>query len=462
MRLFLEQLRNGSVNSELVDAAAAWWELSEDSTTCLILVGGWDECVSSFASITPPALGGVVVSFPASSLQYDEKRGFVRYRGTMEEIRSSYRKFPLRECRFNQETDDDRIMYQGGQKFFPGMLDQRSIRLGRKPNFPDFFIIGELAHAPCGASAGIPSCSLGVLHNNLCHDIREGSRASTSPSLVRMIQNARFLGVSFCQVYPECSKCFEKLVRRRYKKMRSAKTYWNQPLESGKEHERGPVQRVPESNETRHRKTSLVCPNGCDEKKYYIRWETSGVIDDSTGQAKLYAERAAAVTLLGLEKDTIQRIEEGVWNIEGGLIYSRSVPAKPHIRDAVELAKMTALAHSKSQAAKTAKRVCVDKESILRYMNPASRAEYLLQSHCRRSTRPFRPLIYYVRCKPLSDQVHTVNHAEISVAMACEEKQTPTNKPLQRTSRKSVTYALPPLKLNLVDMATALPYHNSV
>ena len=85
-------------------------------------------------------------------------------------------------------------------------------------------------------------------------------------------------------------------------------------------------------------------------------------------------------------------------------------------------------------------------------MDPVYRAEYLLEYHCRRSSRPLRPLVYYVRCKPLSDSVRTVNHTEvINSAVALEDIDEQCHK--QAVSRKTVTYALPPLKLNLVDMA---------
>jgi hypothetical protein len=42
-----------------------------------------------------------------------------------------------------------------------------------------------------------------------------------------------------------------------------------------------------------------VCPNGCLMEHSRIKWECSGVLDDGSGQAKLYAERDAALSLLG-------------------------------------------------------------------------------------------------------------------------------------------------------------------
>jgi hypothetical protein len=106
----------------------------------------------------------------------------------------------------------------------------------------------------------------------------------------------------------------------------------------------------------------------------------------------------------------------------------------------------------KSQARHSAARLRLDDSKVLRHMEPGDRAEYLLQAHCRRSRRPSRPLTYYVRCKPLSDAVRFVNHTEVEVAVTSERRAVEGR--VSSTTRKAVTYALPPLKLNLVDLAS--------
>ena len=51
-------------------------------------------------------------------------------------------------------------------------------------------------------------------------------------------------------------------------------------------------------------------------------------------------------------------------------------------------------------------------EDVLRYLTPKTRAEYLLQRHCRRTLR--RNYDYLVRCKPMSDTA-SLNQTEIEV-----------------------------------------------
>lgn len=403
MRHFLKHIYGQSTSEELVDTATAWWKLSEQHMTSAVVTGGWDEYVGPFLSTEDAPRLGVVVYFPLSSLKHDTKRGYVRYRGKMDDILVVHRYFPGHKTPGEATT---MLEFIGGRKFFPGMLDRCHGRLGQQARHElGQRVLGELTQIPKASSEGMPFCSIGSLHKSLCDDLREGTRYHTAPSLVRGIRNANFLGISFCQVYAECSKCFKALVGR-----------------------------------GRGQRGRLVCPNECDQKNFRVRFECSGVLDDGSGQAKLYAERDAALTLLGMDQSTIDYIEQGAWKVEGGLIYLRNVPVKPHIRSAVEIAKSMA------------RRSNIDKSTILKLMDPVYRAEYLLEYHCRRSSRPLRPLVYYVRCKPLSDSVRTVNHTEvINSAVTLEDIDEQCHK--QAVSRKTVTYALPPLKLNLVDMA---------
>jgi hypothetical protein len=181
---------------------------------------------------------------------------------------------------------------------------------------------------------------------------------------------------------------------------------------------------------------SLVCPQKHDVQRYgEIKWECSGTLDDGIGQAKLYAERQSALLLLGLSVECINEIEGGAWlDRDGAVVFSKTMPPKSSIRHAIERAKAIAATHSRKRRDQRK----VGEKDLLRYMSPDIRAEYLLQRHCRFSAEPSRSLNYFVRVKPLSDEVRSLNHTEIElVGSGC-----------------APTYSLPPIKLNLVDCSS--------
>jgi hypothetical protein len=178
------------------------------------------------------------------------------------------------------------------------------------------------------------------------------------------------------------------------------------------------------------RTTPLRCPNRCSMTEYGIKWECSGTLDDGTGQAKLYTEREVALLLLGMSLSTVEVIEEGAWQKEDGIVFSRTMPPNSCLRSAVLTARNMAL----DQVARRERRRLED-EDVLRFMTVATRAEYMMQHHCRSSREPTRPLNYFVRCKPLSDDVCHLHQTDIEVA----------------PGRDVATYKLPQLQLVLVD-----------
>jgi hypothetical protein len=96
------------------------------------------------------------------------------------------------------------------------------------------------------------------------------------------------------------------------------------------------------------------------------------------------------------------------------------------------------------------RRTRITEEDILQRLGPYDRGDLLLQRHCRCSRVPTRDLVYYVRCKPVSDEVlrhGMLNPSEIDVLR-------PGIGGGRATVAKRATYSLPPLKLVLVDVAT--------
>jgi hypothetical protein len=460
MKRHLESFVGQSCSDELVDTATAWWKIGDCASSCATLFGGWDELATS-AGLRLASCRGVHICFPTSTIENDEKRGYVRFRCNLDSIRASVVSFPSQVV---TATSPGLPVFDfvGGYKVFPGMLDRRPSRLGRPQTVGH--ARGELRDAPCRYTAGAPSYTLGDLHKSTCLDICHSSRSQLSPSLVREIRGACYLGVSFCEVFAECTKCFKRLVRppqaRASKRLSSndtadgllvvGPTFWHLPLHEAERSTAAPT--VPPKSRKRPRTSVLCCRTGCEADYFAIRWECSGTLDDGTGQAKLYAERDAAATLLDMPVATLAAIEEGVWQLEGGLLFSKSVPARNHLRNAVKTAQSVAFHNLKSQARHSTVRLRLDDARVLRHMEPGDRAEYLLQAHCRRSRRPSRPLTYYARCKPLSDAVRFVNHTEVEVAVASDRRS--VQGLVTSTTRKAVTYTLPPLKLNLVDLAS--------
>lgn len=139
----------------------------------------------------------------------------------------------------NWNAESFRFDFMGGYKFFPGMLDRRSqrVRLRHMNNNileeqsggasgAGAVVVGELllehpVLSSARSTAGIPNSSLRDLHKKLCLDIQNAYSPSNyvctiknkknddskskknsvalSPSLVRLICGARFLGISYCR-----------------------------------------------------------------------------------------------------------------------------------------------------------------------------------------------------------------------------------------------------------------------
>lgn len=400
LRAAIDSFTGPVVKDELLTLCLLWWKLGNSSRSCALLVGGWDESRESTL--------GVLVHLPRTAVARDPKRGYCRFRASIDDLSAVIRWFKApkqkTEPRIFDSLSDNSLVLPGG-------LDGRPARRGG-------FAFGEILYE-CRPSTA-PANTIQELFRDLCLDIRGQDRARLAPSLVREIRGGSFLGVSFCQVWAECSKCYEALREpSRVNGKRSVTRKWDATGE-----------------EPGRRTTRLRCPNRCCVETYgSIKWECSGVLDDGTGQAKLYAEREIALCLLGMNRSTVDSIEKGAWLKEDGLTFSRTMPPKKFLSGAVLSARGEALERLRMYG----RRRPLTDADVLACLTPAVRAEYELQRHCRFSKEPLRRLYYYVRCKPLSDSSALLGQTEVETS----------------TGKDVSTYRLPPLKLNLIDCCVA-------
>jgi hypothetical protein len=104
-----------------------------------------------------------------------------------------------------------------------------------------------------------------------------------------------------------------------------------------------------------------------------------------------------------------------------------------------------ALAREASHPAKKRK---VGPQDVLSLLTPEAKGDYTLQRYCRFSNNPMRPMDVVCRCKPIPDKAgdRELNRTDVEVTTArCEEGQA-------AVTTDAITYTLPPLKLNLVDL----------
>ena len=172
--------------------------------------------------------------------------------------------------------------------------------------------------------------------------------------------------------------------------------------------------------------------------------------DNGTGQAKIYAEREAALLLLGGRLD-VTAIEEGAWEMEGGVFFQPAIPASSFLMQCIKDATFTArrrIAESKLNKKKESDKE--DLPSTFSLLPTDAKAEYLLHQYCRQwyQFNHSRKMDLFCRCKPLSEDVTTVNQTGINIAKAMIAK-------VGLDYCNSQTASLPPLKLTLEDACLA-------
>lgn len=444
MRQFLSEQSGGyaHIPDDAVVLAVVWAELASSPKTCALVQGGFDELSHTSAK----GHFAVHVLVPLHSRQVDAKRGYVRFHCRLLDLSAQMVSCPV-ERKPSHHGSSVGFDFVGGSHFWPGMVNSRPTRVGG---------VGELlclSHP--NPNPSIPLSALGDLSKCLSLDVGSAGRFHLSPSLVREIRHASFLGVSYCNVQAECQKCFSSLKRDQFE---ATPSFWNNPLpipaevtvllSGSKDLSSGMLlTREPSNNHPGSRqdpfKIGWICPKGHNVSEYgAIKWECSGTLDDGTGQAKLYAERDAALILLDLCSTPRQRqyrewIEEGVWccRDKNGIVFSRILPIDRKLGEAISKAR------SKRRWGEI-----WNEMTVLEHMDPVSRGKYLMEYHLR--TSHFRPLTFFVRCKPVSP---SVKQTEIRLTVPAATTPKWNDGAFASFYRKNCSYCLPPLQLNLVD-----------
>eukprot|EP00547_Thalassionema_nitzschioides_P012414 CAMPEP_0194264576 /NCGR_PEP_ID=MMETSP0158-20130606/47659_1 /TAXON_ID=33649 /ORGANISM="Thalassionema nitzschioides, Strain L26-B" /LENGTH=335 /DNA_ID=CAMNT_0039004821 /DNA_START=414 /DNA_END=1418 /DNA_ORIENTATION=- len=233
---------------------------------------------------------------------------------------------------------------------------------------------------------GIQDITLGMLNMKLCTDIRTLSQTNLAPCLVRVIRGAKLLTISYCKVQVQCTRCFEPYVKRF--KSNSPSCSPLDDLESS--HRVFGVTLQP----SRRLFKDLQCPNLCPTDFGEIKWECSGLLDDGTGQGKLYSERQASLLMLGISQKLKNLIEEGALQTDTGIIYQKAMPPSSLLQKTLkELSQFSGGGE-------------MTEDELLQRLAPKARASFLLFTHCSNSPNTTRELDYFVRCKPISSEIY--------------------------------------------------------
>lgn len=401
---------------------ASWWALADSGRTCSLISGGWDELDKD----SPIRETGVEVSLPSSAMHLD-KRGYVRFSCKSDQIQAKLIKL-MTISRLPKGAIATCFDFIGGKKFLDGMLSHRpQRRLVFGPN-QRIRMIGELIES---SSSGIQNVKICDLYRLVCQSFQAKFKLRLAPSLVRKLSGAKFLGVSFCKVECICKSCFKALKASTSSRQgKNGPTFWHLPHpDEETRKETISVQSFTFSQ------ALLECPSNCPQMAYEVNWECSGLVDDGTGQAKLFADREAALTLLGLDSQAIEWIEEGVKSI-GTISFSKTTPPS-------------------NELIKEVNSVSLEKNPLER-LSPSIRAEYLLHHHC--GSLPDRQLDYFVRCKPLSDDLKYLSHTQAESFFSTDHSASSES---SLAFQRITSYTLPQLKLELVDCAVA-SYENQL
>ena len=452
----------------------SFWVLGDSGQTCALTFGGSEDIMPG----SPCSSSIINVFFPSTSLELT-KQGRVRSLCTnvhLDAIFISHRRVgKVHQQSWNALTTKSSYIFDfvGGTKVMRGALHRRPSRrniFGHADSSTSFRTIGELSTEP---SAAIPICTLSNLFELVYRCLREPSATQRiiNPSLVRRVVHGRLLNLSFCQVQCYCMRCMCPLIdsttntrdeatstgkRKRKETTFEEPSFWHLPhpeehLEGIHRTQNCDSSMVRDNHLPQHiQLSSLRCPkNDCSKNSFGVKWECSGILDDGTGQATMYADGDAALTLLGMSSENIQIIEHGVWSIRGGsLLFMKSIPPSKHLRDKVIQVLSTTRRRNTKNDNQRSPMIIFDP---IRLLSMEDRAAYLLEKHCRSSSRPHRPLDYYVRCKPLvsGNKIPHMHHTKIDSFFA--DHGSYSNGSCTIFRGQVASYTLPPLKLELVD-----------
>ena len=393
------------VSTDQLTMGMAFLNVSESSYTRSLLSGGFETCncrnlAESDTWLTLQSTS-VHVELPLASREIS-KLGYQRFKCRLENLRfinkTEIFKIPKSSC-----PSDIVDFVVNTKKFLPGMLSRRLCR-AVKVNRP-----GALTTM----NRVVPSVSLADLHDEACQVLNTRQPSQLHPSLLRRIHHAKILGITFCRARVECTQCF-------------------QFLKSSDSHD-----------------GALQCPKGCRSEYASVKWECSAIIDDCTGQAKLYSEREAALLLLGSTLD-VDAVERGAWLHQEGVFFQPSLPPSSYLRQCFKEAAIEAKKHNTQWMKEDKKSYLKGKPSTAHdFITALAKAEYILQQHCRHWYQEHHhlQLDLFCRCKPLSTEVTSVNCSEIQVAKAIDGYGLDFG--------TVSTCTLPPLKLVLEDVCVA-------
>ena len=284
---------------QVIAMADAWLGLAESSLSAL-LTGCWDELNENTENVlytihlhfNPFDIVGKVIDIAQVNVKV------IEYENTYENMKL-----------FSALTiTENGPSFLGGKPMVPGTVSDRVKRkhlVSKKFNT----VFGEALIPPPLIGSNCSALSLSKL--NFISSVGKVVPCYNSIK----IRNAQVIKIRFCRAKAECNHCFSPLIR---KKTEQHSRFWSNPL--------------PFDNFTTKSKAKvgtklprrLVCPNKCDERHAYIKWELSGILHDNTGTAKIFSERDTTLLILGEGLD-VKCVESGAWMSPYGITYKAGV-----------------------------------------------------------------------------------------------------------------------------------------
>eukprot|EP00554_Chaetoceros_debilis_P016593 CAMPEP_0194126124 /NCGR_PEP_ID=MMETSP0150-20130528/59824_1 /TAXON_ID=122233 /ORGANISM="Chaetoceros debilis, Strain MM31A-1" /LENGTH=549 /DNA_ID=CAMNT_0038819969 /DNA_START=368 /DNA_END=2017 /DNA_ORIENTATION=- len=425
--------------------AAAWYQLAETRSGPLAS-GGWDECVASNTDTSQSDICEVHVIIPHELGGLDGKKDvdidlleFLHVSICLPDNQLQH----LNPREYDEAPKSPPFSYFGGRTmFFPGMFDlctRRSILFSSRhcTKFGEVTVPPELFHGARTASLAALAFQREIRHSP---QTREG---------VVKIENARLVTLKFCRARAECSRCFSALVssnpnsrKKKIEKKRRAEldnkpSFWNNPIPIPTTMQApswAPDESIRESCDLRQsalntRPSCLMCPSGCDFRYAHVKWEMSGDLSDGTSSTlRIYAERDAAVLLLGRGLN-IDAINKGAWESPRGIIYQGHVDL-----DTVLIRELESIKR------RLPRNTIPPPETFLL---PESRARYELYRHCCTSKELHRRLDFLCRIKSRSASKSPFKPFELSLMTKLGDG----NDGVIRSNNASMEYQAPELSL---------------
>jgi hypothetical protein len=363
--------------------ACVWWTIADNPRLSSILLGGWNDIVTDLVSpnrrrnLESTDAIHVVLPYPPS------KNSTLEY--SISTLRSYTYDYHHEK---NEPSETSHLDIQSTAKTFigertipPGLRNRNSASLPEANKM----LVQSLNYIPVSCIAHLQN----VLHK-------------VPPQLVYRIPNARLLTITFCRAKVQCTRCY-KFLGKLQSKCETECQRTLQPMRT--------TSCSKSNNELSNLNCefrSMTCPNNCDTRHAAVKWELSGVIQDGTGLAKLYAENELALMLLSKDLN-LMAVEKGAWETSEGITYQMAVP----IKDSVERAIYDAKAQANPKKGINGVNAILYKD-VLPFLSHQARAEYELYQFCLESKAYSRALDFLVRKKKAKKDKDILNHLEIS------------------------------------------------